>query len=146
MLCRELIGKCRGFEADLIIGPALGGMIFGFTVARLTGLRFIYCERKDGVMTLRRGFSIQENARVVVVEDMVTTGGSVREVMEIVRAFGAQVTGIAAITDRTRGRIDFGVPFVSLVQIDMNYYPSEFCPLCEAGIPLIQGRRGAVSK
>lgn len=139
-LCGELAERCRECGADLVIGPALGGMIFGYTVSRMLGKRFIYCERRDGVMTLRRGFRIPRGAKVLVVEDMVTTGGSVREVLEIIRAFEAEPVMVASITDRTRGRVDFGVPFVSLVKIDMQYYPADDCPLCRAGVPMNPAR------
>lgn len=135
-LCQELADRCRDCGADLVIGPALGGMIFGYTVSRMLGKRFIYCERRDGVMTLRRGFRIAEGAKVLVVEDTVTTGGSVREVMEIIRAFGAETVAVASIVDRSCGRVDFGVPFTALAQIDLQFHPAGDCPLCREGVPM----------
>lgn len=135
-LCMALAKQCKDCGADLVIGPALGGMIFGYTVSRILEKRFIYCERRDGAMALRRGFRIPKGAKVLVVEDMVTTGGSVREVMEIVRAFGAETVMVASITDRTRGKVDFGVPFVSLVKLDMHFYQPDNCPLCRQGVPM----------
>ena len=93
-------------------------------------------------MTLRRGFRVGEGSRVLVVEDTVSTGGSVREVMEIVRAGGGSVVQVAALVDRTRGRVDFGVPFTALCQTDVNLYPAGECPLCQAGVPLDPPRNG----
>lgn len=124
------------------MAPALGGLIFGYEVSRALGKRFIYCERKEGVMTLRRGFRVGEGSRVLVVEDTVSTGGSVREVMEIVRAGGGSVMQVAALVDRTRGRVDFGVPFTALCQADVNLYPAGECPLCQAGVPWTPPRNG----
>ena len=95
-LCQELAERCRDCGCDLVIAPALGGIIFGYEVSRALGKHFIYCERKDAVMTLRRGFRIPEKSRVLIVEDTVTTGGSVREVMEIIRASGAETVQVAA--------------------------------------------------
>ena len=108
----------------------------GYEMARQLKVPNIFLERQDGVMTLRRGFRVGEGSRVLVVEDTVTTGGSVREVMEIVRAGGGSVVQVAALVDRTRGRVDFGVPFTALCQADVNLYPAGDCPLCRAGAPL----------
>lgn len=141
-LCRALAERCRDCGCDLVMAPALGGLIFGYEVSRALGKRFIYCERKEGVMTLRRGFRVGEGSRVLVVEDTVSTGGSVREVMEIVRAGGGSVVQVAALVDRTRGRVDFGVPFTALCQADVNLYLAGECPLCQAGVPLNPPRNG----
>ena len=141
-LCRALAERCRDCGCDLVMAPALGGLIFGYEVSRALGKRFIYCERKEGVMTLRRGFRVGEGSRVLVVEDTVSTGGSVREVMEIVRAGGGSVVQVAALVDRTRGRVDFGVPFTALCQADVNLYPAGECPLCRSGVPLDPPRNG----
>lgn len=139
-LCRELAGRCRGAEAQLVVGPALGGMIFGYEVSRALGLRFIYAERKDGVMTFRRGFTISPGTRVLIVEDRVTTGQSVREIMEIVRALGGIVTAVAALVNRTGGRVDLGVPFHTLLAVERPAWESGQCPLCQAGQPLEKPR------
>ena len=96
-LCRALAERCRDCGCDLVMAPALGGLIFGYEVSRALGKRFIYCERKEGVMTLRRGFRVGEGSRVLVVEDTVSTGGSVREVMEIVRAGGGSVVQVLSL-------------------------------------------------
>lgn len=134
-ICQALSEKCRECDCDLIISPAIGGMIFGCSVARILEKRFIFCERKDGVMTLRRNFSIAPGAKVLIVEDMVTTGGSVREVMEIVRAFGAETVMIAAIVDRTRGKVNFGVPYSALAKVNLVKYSQDECPMCRASVP-----------
>lgn len=139
-LCAALADKCRSCGAEVVIGPALGGMIFAYEVARRLGARFIYCERRDGVMTLRRGFRIPQGAKVMVVEDVVTTGGSVREVLEIIRAFGGQAAAVAALVDRTGGQADFGVPFISLTEAALAFYPADACPLCRQGVPMSAAR------
>lgn len=138
VLCQALAERCQDCGCDLVIAPALGGIIFGYEVSRALGKRFIYCERKDKVMTLRRGFRIPEGSRVLIVEDTVTTGGSVREVMEIVRAAGAETVQVAALVDRTQGKVELGVPFTALVQAQVHFYaPGEgTCPLCKAGVPM----------
>ena len=142
-LCEALAERARPLGADVVIAPALGGLIFGYLVARTLGKRFIFCERKDGVMTLRRGFSIARGARVLIVEDRVTTGGSVREVMEIVRALGAETVGVAALLDCTGGRAALGVPFEALVRTEVRLYPAADCPLCRAGVPMSPARGDA---
>lgn len=139
-LCEALAERARPLGADVVVAPALGGLIFGYLVARTLGKRFIFCERKDGVMTLRRGFSIARGARVLIVEDRVTTGGSVREVMEIVRALGAETVGVAALLDCTVGRAALGVPFEALVRTEVRLYPAAECPLCRAGAPMSPAR------
>ncbi len=135
-LCRALAECCRDCECDLVLAPALGGLIFGYEVSRALGKRFIYCERKDGVMTLRRGFRVGEGSRVLVVEDTVATGASVHEVMEIVRAGGGTVVQVAALVDRTRGLVNLGVPFTALCTAEVELYPADSCPLCEQGVPM----------
>lgn len=135
-LCRELANLCRDANADMVIGPALGGMILGYEVSRALGLPFVYTERKNGAMTLRRGFSIPKDAKVLVIEDVVTTGSSLREVMENVRAFGASVAMVASIADRSGGTVNFGVPFVSLLSYTQEQWTEDQCPLCKAGLPI----------
>ena len=135
-LCGALAERCRDCGCDLVMAPALGGLIFGYEVSRALGKRFIYCERKEGVMTLRRGFRVGEGSRVLVVEDTVRTGGSVREVMEIVRAGGGSVVQVAALVDGTGGRVDLGVPFTALCQAQVRLYAPAECPMCRAGEPM----------
>lgn len=116
-------------------GPALGAVQMAYEVSRALGCENFFAEREDGSMTLRRGFAIEPGQRVLVVEDVVTTGGSVREVLEIVRQAGGEIVGVGSIVDRTGGRIDFGVPFHSVISMEVESYEPSECPLCKAGAP-----------
>jgi orotate phosphoribosyltransferase len=122
-----------------VVSPALGGVIIGHEVARACGVRHIFTERDaSGHAVLRRGFELRQSDRVVVVEDVVTTGLSTREVIQVVRASGAEVIGVAAIVDRSGSRAAFDVPFVSLMQLDVPANPPESCELCRAGLPVVK--------
>ena len=116
----------------------MGGIVIGQEVARALGVRAIFAERQDGTLTLRRGFSIDPGERVLVVEDVVTTGGSTRETMAVARAAGATVIGAAAIIDRSGGQQDLGVPFHALATIHLPVYQPEACPLCARGEPVVK--------
>jgi len=137
-LCSELGRKFRGEDIDVIIGPAIGGIIISHVMAQVLGpwVRAIFTERENGKMTLRRSFEIKKGEKVLVVEDVTTTGGSVREVIDIVKERGGQVVGVGALIDRSGGRIDFGVKMKSLLTLDIKSYQPEDCPLCKKGIPV----------
>ena len=135
---RELASKLAEFSPEAIVSPALGGVVIGHEVARALGVRAIFAERQDGVLTLRRGFSLDAGERVLVVEDVVTTGGSTRETMAVARATGATVVGAAAIIDRSGGHQDLDVPFRALATIDLPAYQPEACPLCARGEPVVK--------
>jgi orotate phosphoribosyltransferase len=122
--------------ANAVIGPAMGGIILAYEVARSLGVRGIFAERQDGTMTLRRGFRIMPGERFVVVEDAVSTGGSVREVMSVVRERGAEVVGVGMLVDRSGGKAEFGVPAFSLLSLAVPSYRPEECPLCRDSVPL----------
>jgi len=144
LLCKSLAEKLNGEKIDLIISPAVGGILMGYEMARQLGVNNIFAERENGAMTLRRGFTLPENANVLVVEDVVTTGGSVKEVIELVKERGCNVTAVASIVDRSNGKVDFGVKFVNLISMDVvSYEPSE-CPMCKEGkTPAVKpGSRG----
>ncbi len=138
--CGEAIaGRAGGLGVQTVISPAIGGIVIGQEVGRALGVRAIFTERQDGAMTLRRGFALAPGEKVLVVEDVVTTGGSTRETMEVARAAGAQVVGAAAIIDRSGGqqqRID--VPFVALATLSLPTYEPAACPLCLAGQPVVK--------
>lgn len=134
--CRELAERCAGYGADIVMSAAIGGLLAGHEVSRALRLKHIYCERKDGAMTLRRGFSIEKGARVLLVEDEVTTGSSVREMMEIVRALGGETAGIGCIADKSGGRLHFDAPMSALITLDVHSYRENACPLCEQGLAL----------
>src|SRR5262245_7834165 len=131
----------RGLEATVVMSPALGGVVIGQEVGRALGVRAIFAERQDGALTLRRGFTLGADDRVLVVEDVWTTGGSTRETMQVARATGAQVVGAASIVDRSpakSARADLGVPFASLLDIDLPTYEAGACPLCAQGLPVVK--------
>ena len=120
-------------EIETVTSPAIGGLIIGYEVAKALNVRFIWTERENGVMTLRRGFSIKENEKILVVEDVITTGGSTRECIEALESRGAKVVGAASIIDRSNGAADVGVPRISLASLEVPTYKPEICPMCENG-------------
>ncbi len=130
-VCSVLSEFFSQFEIDTVIAPAMGGIIVGYEVARQLGKRSIFTERENNIMTLRRGFSLSENEKVLVCEDVVTTGGSVFEVIEIVKSFKAKVIGVASIVDRSNGKVDFGFPFISSLKLDVISFTADECPLCK---------------
>jgi orotate phosphoribosyltransferase len=129
--------RVRDLQPAIVLSPALGGIVIGQEVARALGVRAIFAERQDGTLTLRRGFSIDPGERVLVVEDVVTTGGSTRETMAVARAAGATVIGAAAIIDRSGGQQNLDVPFHALATIDLPVYQPDACPLCARGEPVV---------
>lgn len=132
-LGRALAAVLRDLAPTVVLSPALGGLIIGHEVGRALGLRAIFAERQDGAMTLRRGFALTAADRVVVIEDVVTTGGSTRETMEVAAKTGATVVGAGAIIDRSGGSSKLDVPFRALVALAVTTYAPEACPLCAAG-------------
>lgn len=125
-------------KIQLVASPAIGGIVIGHEVARQLGARFIWTERDNGRMTIRRGFSVSPGERTVVVEDVITTGGSTLETVETLRAAGANVVGAASIIDRSSGRADVGVPRVALATLDVPAVDPSICDLCQQGIPAIK--------
>lgn len=138
-LCKHLAQKFIDDKIDLVVAPALGGVIVSFEVARYLGVRGIFTERENSKMALRRGFSISPNQRVLVVEDVVTTGLSTKEVIDVVNSNDGRVIAIAALVDRSSGKVDFGdVKFESLLRLDIKTFDSRNCPLCKEGLPLVK--------
>ncbi|MGI6151875.1 MAG: orotate phosphoribosyltransferase [Christensenellales bacterium] len=133
LLCRELADAFLGQDIDLVAGPAVGGIIIAYQTAECLGVRNIFAERQDGKMTFRRGFGIKPGENVLVCEDVVTTGGSVREVIELIRESGGNVVGVGSIVDRSNGKVDFGVPFQAVLSMEVVSWEEEDCPLCKAG-------------
>ena len=131
-----LARQLEGLSPDSVVSPALGGLIIGYEVAVALGIPFRFVERVEGAMALRRGFSLWEAERVVIVEDVVTTGKSTREAMEVVRAHGATVCGVASILNRTESQSPFDVPFFSLLDLVLPTHEPASCPLCLAGTPI----------
>ena len=126
----------RVSKVDKIVAPALGGVIIGYTVAQALDVPFVFTERKDGAMTLRRGFTIREGERIVIVEDVVTTGKSTRETMDVITQHGGSVVGFASILNRSGKDNPFEKPYESLLAFDLAAYEADRCPLCSQEIPL----------
>ncbi len=128
-----------GLGGGVVVSPAVGGLIIGHEVARALGARFIFTERDaEGKMVLRRGFHIERGEAAVVVEDVITTGGSTREVVEICKEAGARVVAAGSIIDRSGGSADVGAPRVALQTMQVVAYEAEQCPLCQWGIPIVK--------
>ncbi len=130
-----LAKKVEKSEALTVIAPALGGLVIGQEVARQLRVRFIFAEKEDGKLVLRRGFKIERGEKILVVEDVVTQGGRVRETMDIVYANSGYVVGVAAIVDRSNGAVKFGVPFVSLLSLQVETFAADKLPPDLARIP-----------
>jgi len=139
-LCSELGKKFRGNDIDVIVGPAIGGIIMAHVMAQVLGpwVRAIFTERENGKMRLRRSFEIKEGEKVLVVEDVTTTGSSVREVIEIVKSRKGKVVGVGVLIDRSGGRVNFGVKTEKLLTVDIKTYLPEECPLCKKEVPIVK--------
>jgi len=133
-----IAAQVRELRPSVVLSPALGGIVIGQEVGRALGVRAIFAERQDGELTLRRGFMIAETDRVLVVEDVLTTGGSTRETMQVATAAGGRVVGAASIVDRSNGAATFEVPYVGLLQMNLPTYEPEQCPLCAQGMPVVK--------
>jgi orotate phosphoribosyltransferase len=146
-LAERLAATAAAWAPDAVLSPALGGVVIGHEMARALGVRAMFAERQDRALVLRRGFAITPGERILVVEDVVTTGLSTRETMEVARAAGAVVVGAASLVNRSGGRADVGVPLVSLVAIDLPTWEESACPLCAQGVPVVKpGSRPAAGR
>jgi len=134
----EIGDRVRGLNPNVVLSPAMGGIVIGQEVGRALGVRAIFAERQDSQLMLRRGFTLGPTDRVLVVEDVVTTGRSTRETIDVARAAGAHVVGAAAIIDRSGGEQNLDVPFHALATIALPTYQPEACPLCAAGQPVVK--------
>jgi orotate phosphoribosyltransferase len=146
-LCGVIAAEFAQIGIDVVVAPALGGIVVGQEVGRQLGARTIFAERKDGVMQLRRGFEIRSGERVLACEDVITTGGSIAEVIAIARNAGGRVVGAASIVDRSNGKValpvDSGGKQYSILRMDVVAYKPDQCPLCAQGIPVMKpGSRG----
>jgi orotate phosphoribosyltransferase len=135
LLCREIVEKFHEKKIDVVIAPALGGIVVGQEVGRQLGIRTMFAERKEGVMQLRRGFEIHRGENVLVCEDVITTGGSVREVIEIIEGSGGTVVGVGAIVDRSGGKASLP-NFNPTMKMDVVTYQPDLCPLCKQGVKI----------
>ena len=137
-VCSIIAGHFKSYEIDTVIAPAIGGIVVGQEVARQLNKRSIFAEREEKNLTLRRGFSLKPGEKVLVCEDVVTTGGSVFEVIDIVKNQGAEVVGVGFIVDRSNGEINFGFPQISAIKMNVVSYTPEECSLCKQGIPAVK--------
>lgn len=137
-ICSNIAEYFKTFEIDTVIAPAIGGIIVGQEVARQLNKKSVFAEREEKKLTLRRGFTLEKREKVLVCEDVVTTGGSVFEVIEIVRNAGAVVSGVGFIVDRSNGKVDFGYPQFSTMKMEAISFPADQCDLCKKGIPVVK--------
>ncbi len=139
----EIVRHFQDSEIELVISPAIGGIVVGTEVGRMLGARTIFAERKDGSMQVRRGFDIRQGERVLVVEDVVTTGGSVAEVADLAQRAGAVLAGVGTIVDRSNGTVTFPTKQFSVLEMNVVAHKPGDCPLCQKGIPVNKpGSRG----
>jgi orotate phosphoribosyltransferase len=142
-LCAALAENFTNSKVQVVIAPALGGVFVSHETARSLGVRALFAERVNGELTLRRGFTIQPGERVLVVEDVITTGKSTKETIAVVKKAGGSVIGAASLVDRSGGKAELGVPYKALVTLEVPTYAPEACPLCKAGsTPVKPGSRG----
>lgn len=132
-LCQEIARRYADANVELVVGPVTGGILLAHEVGKALGTRAIFTERENGKMTLRRGFQIPEGTRVLVVEDIVTTGGSVKEVMEVVKEHGGELVGVGLLVDRSGGKVDFGIRTEALLHLSVETFDPHNCPLCAEG-------------
>ncbi|RKY94773.1 MAG: orotate phosphoribosyltransferase [Ignavibacteriae bacterium] len=137
-LCSIIANHFKNYEIDTVISPAIGGLVVGQEVARQLNKRFIFAERENKTLTLRRGFSLSEGEKVLICEDVVTTGGSVFEVIDIVKSSDAKVAGVGFIVDRSNGKVTFGFPQISALKMEVVSYLPEECPLCKEGLEIVK--------
>lgn len=136
-LCKALAERYKDANIEVVVGPVTGGILLAHEVGKALGTRAIFTERENGKMALRRGFQIAKGERVLIVEDIVTTGGSVKEVLDVVREKGGNPVGIGMLVDRSGGKAEFGgVPYQALLQLDVKTYAPDDCPLCKDGQPM----------
>ena len=144
-LCKAIAEHFKDEKIETVVGPVTGGIILAHETGKALGTRAIFTERVDGKMTFRRGFTLHEGERVLIVEDVVTTGGSVREVIDVVKNFGGVPVAVAMLVDRSGGKATFGdVPNFALLHMDVETFEPEDCPLCKKNIPLT--KRGSTGK
>jgi len=143
LLCGEIAKHFEYADIELVISPAIGGVVVGTEVGRMLQVRTVFAERKEGKMELRRGFEIRPGERVLAVEDVVTTGGSVFEIVDLIKKADARLAGVGYVVDRSNGKISFDAKHFSVLQLDVVAHKPEECPMCKNGIPVTKpGSRG----
>lgn len=142
-LCKPIAKRFAKTKPNVVLGAATGGIIISHAVGRLLSTRSIFAERENGELALRRGFNIEKDEKVLIVDDIMTTGGSILELMDLVKNSGGLIVGIGVLVDRSGGEIDMGVPVFPLVTLDIPTYKPDECPLCKENMPLTsRGRTG----
>ncbi len=135
-VCQSLAQRFISDEITCVAAPALGGIVVGYETARHLGARAVFAERQDGKLQFRRGFALDPKDRVLVVEDVVTTGGSAEELIRLVNDAGATLVGVGALVDRSNGWASFDVKFHALMSLDLKTFQASDCPLCKEGVPM----------
>ena len=135
-LCQMLVTRMADTEPDIVVGLAMGGIVLGYEVAKQMGKNFVFSQRKSDKMTVRSGFRVEPGMKAVIIEDIVTTGGSVQEVIELLRSLGVEIIAVGLLVDRSGGKVDFQVRTEALLKLDIKTYEPHNCPLCQEAIPL----------
>ncbi|MBR1579862.1 MAG: orotate phosphoribosyltransferase [Selenomonadaceae bacterium] len=144
-LCQAMAEKFKDADIETVVGPVTGGIILAHETAKALNARAIFTERVDGKMTFRRGFNLHDGERVLIVEDIVPTGGSIKEVINVVKEFGGNPVAVSMLVDRSGGKVSFGdVPSTALLRMNVETYPPDDCPLCKQNIPIT--KRGSTGK
>ncbi len=133
---KPVVENLRKLEIDKVVGPAMGGIIVAYEIGRQLGKPAIFTERVDGKMTLRRGFEISKGEKILITEDVVTTGKSAKEAIEAVRDLGGEIVGVASLVDRTNGNFDY--PLYAATKVDINTYDEDECPMCKEGLEIVK--------
>ena len=142
--CKDIAERFRDQNIEVVLGPTTGGVLLAYEVAKQLGVRGIFAESEDGKRVLRRGFALAEGERVLLVDDILTTGSSVRDTIAAIDEAGATLVGVAVLADRSGGKVTFGVPQQALLTLDVVQYEAADCPLCAAGEPMT--KRGTTAK
>lgn len=137
-LCKDIASHFEKDNVELVIGPMTGGIVLAHEVAKTLGVKSMFTERVDTVMSLRRGFHFEKGTRILLVEDVVTTGGSIFEVIKLINDLGGNIVGVGYLVDRSGGKVNFGVKQFPLVKLDIVTYQPDNCPLCKNGIELVK--------
>lgn len=137
-LCAEIAKEAKAYSPELVISPAVGGLIVGQEIARALKVRAIFADKENDMLVLKRGFSIKPGEKVLVAEDVVTKGGRVQQTIDLVRKLGGDPVAVGVIVDRSGGEAKFGLPLLSLIKLELATYQPDSCPLCKAKIPLVR--------
>ena len=138
MLCKEIAEKLKDYPVDVVIGPAYGGIALAYEVAKQMGKKFVFTQRKDDQMTIRSGFDIKAGDNAVIIEDIITTGGSVKEVIDVLKNYQMNVQAVSCIVDRSGGKAQFECPLIPLTSVSFDTWEEQDCPLCKANIPIVK--------